>query len=209
MSEAQGHDPDPSEVPPRWDTGDPRRQNDQMAPPTEPCECYCLHCGRIFSSDLMWFQKVVGDESGFEGFWMCPTPNCGGAGFTFDIFPTDPDHPANEGWHTGDDEDYGEDAFDENGNYIEPEDRAYNPDEPEFKSGDDDPADIPEDIEGDEWKYGLAPGEAPPESPSMEEARRLQDAEDRKYDEPDLRPREIDWTDLKRPGASGEDEIPF
>lgn len=214
MSDAQDHDPDStadsSEDAPRWDANDPRRQHDQMAPPAEPCECYCLHCGRVFGSELIWFQKVVGDKSGFEGFWMCPTPNCGGAGFTFDIFPTDPDHPANAGWHySDDDEDYGEDAFDENGDYIEPEDRVYNPDEPEFKAIDQAPAGIPHDIEGDEWKYGLAPGDAPPESPTMQEARRQQEEEERKYDEPDLRPREIDWTDLERPGASGEDEIPF
>jgi hypothetical protein len=87
----------------RWDADDPRRQQDQMAPPTEPCECYCLHCGRTFMSDQIWFQRVVGDKAGFEGFWMCPTPNCSGAGFTFDIFPTDPDHPENAGWVCFDD----------------------------------------------------------------------------------------------------------
>src|SRR5438132_8893636 len=83
-------------------------RDDPMAPPQEPCECWCLHCGRTFMSDQMWFQRVIGDPQGFEGFWMCPTPNCGGAGFTFDIFPTDPDHPANEGWHTCDDDEEGE-----------------------------------------------------------------------------------------------------
>src|SRR4051812_40245242 len=72
---------------------------DPMGPPDVPCECYCLHCGRTFMSDRMWFQRVIGARDGFRGFWMCPTPNCGGAGFCFDIFPTDPDHPANEGWH--------------------------------------------------------------------------------------------------------------
>src|SRR3954468_9162365 len=60
----------------RWDLDDPRRQKDQMAPPKDPCECYCLHCGRTFMSDQMWFQKVIGSKDGFEGFWMCPTANC-------------------------------------------------------------------------------------------------------------------------------------
>ncbi len=48
-------------------------------------------------SDEIWFQRVIGDKNGFEGFWLCPTPNCGGVG-TLDIFPTDPNHPANAGW---------------------------------------------------------------------------------------------------------------
>jgi hypothetical protein len=88
----------------RWDRDDPRRKDDSFAPPTDPCECHCLHCGRTFSSDGIWFQRVINDPQGFKGFWMCPTPNCSGAGFTFDIFPTDPDHPANEGWHYDDDD---------------------------------------------------------------------------------------------------------
>src|SRR5687768_9723414 len=79
----------PDDATDRWDANDPRRQHDQMAPPMEPCECYCLHCGRTFMSDGIWFQRVIGSKDGFEGFWMCPTPNCDGAGFTFDIFPTD------------------------------------------------------------------------------------------------------------------------
>ena len=64
---------------PAWDADDPRRQKDQFAPPAQPCECYCLHCNRVFMSDQIWFQRVIGDKNGFEGFWMCPTPNCGGA----------------------------------------------------------------------------------------------------------------------------------
>ena len=53
---------------------DPR--TDPMAPPSEPCECYCLHCGRTFSSAGMWFQRVINARDGFPGFWMCATPNC-------------------------------------------------------------------------------------------------------------------------------------
>src|SRR5690242_19867896 len=73
-------------------------RDDPMAPPAEPCECFCLHCRRVFMSNEMWFQRVIGDKRGFQGFWMCPTPNCDGAGYQFDIFPTDPNHPDNEGW---------------------------------------------------------------------------------------------------------------
>ena len=99
-------DPDPQrdESAPQWDADDPRRQEDCFAPPKDPCECECLHCGRRFMSDQVWFQQVIGDPAGFKGFWMCPTPNCDGAGFTFDIFPTDPNHPASEGWEYNDDD---------------------------------------------------------------------------------------------------------
>src|SRR5689334_22020097 len=72
-----------SEDEPAWDADDPRRQHDQFAPPAEPCECWCLHCRRTFMSDEIWLQRITGGKHKFEGFWMCPTPNCGGAGFTF------------------------------------------------------------------------------------------------------------------------------
>src|SRR5206468_3477256 len=107
-----GPEEDPAD---RWDADDPRRQNDQMAPPAEPCECYCLHCGRTFMSDGIWFQRVINAKDGFPGFWMCPTPNCSGAGFGFDIFPTDPDHSANEGWSDDD----GDDEFDDDVEFDE------------------------------------------------------------------------------------------
>src|SRR5688500_8752776 len=88
-----------------------------FAPPAEPCECYCLHCQRTFMSDGIWFQRIVGRKGReHDGFWMCPTPNCGGAGFTFDIFPTDPGHPANDGWTYCDDEDGGDDEEARSGN---------------------------------------------------------------------------------------------
>src|SRR5688572_23721825 len=112
-------DPDPREAPASGNeapaSGDEDDKRDPMAPPEEPCECYCLHCGRTFMSDGMWFQRVVGDPDGFKGFWMCPTPNCSGAGFTFDIFPTDPNHPANEGWHYFEDDDEEEEWSEEFG----------------------------------------------------------------------------------------------
>src|SRR5438128_5303508 len=100
-----------------WDANDERRQKDRFAPPQEPCECYCLHCGRTFMSDQIWFQRIIGDPMGLEGFWMCPTPNCSGAGFTFDIFPTDPSHPANEGWSYDD----GDEEENEDGRFLDGE----------------------------------------------------------------------------------------
>src|SRR4051794_39879082 len=87
----RGHDPidddipfdddDPDEGPSqRWDADDERRRADCFAPPKDPVECYCLHCQRTFMSDQMWFQRIVGRGKGeMDGFWMCPTNNCGGA----------------------------------------------------------------------------------------------------------------------------------
>src|SRR5688500_9952988 len=155
-------------------------EDDPMGPPAEPCECWCMHCHRTFMSDGIWFQRVVGDPDGFAGFWMCPTPNCGGAGFTFDIFPTDPDHPANEGWVDDDDDDTGEDdeAFfdedaDEHLHASEAADAAWDPEETKWKELDEALGDGPDDdLEGEEWKHGLQPGERPPEPDWMEQARR-------------------------------------
>jgi hypothetical protein len=185
-------------------------RDDPMAPPKEPCECYCLHCQRVFMSDQMWFQRVVGDKQGFKGFWMCPTPNCSGAGFCFDIFPTDPDHPANAGWVDFDDEDVEE--FDEDELTNDP-DVPWDPQETKYKELDEAGAacEADEDIEGEEWKYGLQPGDEPPEPPWAAEARREWEQEQRQYDEPDRRPRELDWSnreDRETP-PWGEEDIPF
>jgi hypothetical protein len=196
----------------RWDANDPRRQHDQMAPPMEPCECYCLHCGRVFMSDQIWFQKVIGDKDGFDGFWMCPTPNCSGAGFTFDIFPTDPTHPANAGWHYIDDD---EEEYDENGDPLPPE-SEWDPEEKKYKDLDalhGPENNDAEDMEGEEWKFGMQPGERPPEPDWMQQARQQAEEEERRYNAPDERPRELDWSnrDDRGDGSSSirDDDIPF
>lgn len=211
----------------RWDADDPRRKNDCFAPPAEPCECHCLHCGRTFSSDEIWFQEVLNDPQGFKGFWMCPTPNCSGAGFTFDLFPTDPSHPANEGWHyddedeeegfsaDGDDEDaeefWSEEALDDD---DDEEDEEYDPTEQKYQELDDFFGDEDDDLEGEEWKYGLQPGERPSEPAWREDARHAWEEERRKYDEPDQRPRTLDWShreDRKEENHRPfkDDDIPF
>ena len=218
---------------PAWDADDPRRQHDQFAPPAEPCECYCLHCQRTFTSDQIWFQKVIGDPKGFEGFWMCPTPNCGGAGFTFDIFPTDPNHPANEGWHSCDndeDEEFADDDDDDDADELEDEedwadggfddpdfedtlapDAEYDPDEPQYKSLDQQFGDGADDfVEGDEWKLGLEPGQHPP--PQMlwpEDARTEWEEEQKRFDGPDERPRELDWSNREDGDGFRDEDIPF
>ena len=183
-----------------------------------------MHCRRTFMSSEMWFQRVIGDPQGFKGFWMCPTPNCGGAGFTFDIFPTDPNHPANEGWHDEDDDEEGEfydddDEDDDADAEWEGDDGAaatWDPEESKWKELDEELGDDPDDdLEGEEWKHGLQPGERPSEPDWAAEARREQEEQERKYDEPDERPRELDWSDRPdrpRPANGGEiteDDIPF
>ena len=243
----------PHDETPAPDGGEPAPQHDEqtplpppssprpdpMGPPDEPCECWCMHCHRTFMSDGIWFQRVIGDPDGCDGFWMCPTPNCSGSGFTFDIFPTDPDHPANEGWHWSDDDDEddedagaGEDW--EDGRDPDDADKGegdsfaaraddddgaeWDPNESKWKQLDEalgDPDD--DDVEGEEWKHGLAPGERPPpRAPASwpEEERLAWEAEQRSYDEPDRRPRELDWSNRPprprpKPGEITEDDIPF
>lgn len=222
----------------RWDADDPRRRDDPFAPPTQVCECHCLHCGRTFSSEDIWLQRVINDPRGRTGFWMCPTPNCSGAGFTFDIFPTDPDHPANEGWlfddededelseaagliededdddSDDDDVDWSESAFDADGDTFE-----YDPAEPHYQDMDDLFGDDLDDMEGEEWKYGLQPGERPPEPAWREEARREWENDQTQYDEPDRRPRVLDWSEredsadppyhYRTDDSFSDDDIPF
>ena len=71
------------------------------------------------------------------------------------------------------------------------------------------------DIEGEEWKHGLAPGETPPMPPWIEESRRAWEEEQRKYDQPDERPRELDWSDREYDDRRSDDtqfnddDIPF
>lgn len=222
------------------------RSSDCFAPPEVPCPCHCLHCGRTFSSADIWFQKVINDPQGFPGFWMCPTPNCSGSGFTFDIFPTDPDHPANEGWH--DDDEECDDEFDDELSDAEdwaewdeldddevaatsdvgdfgfaddglPTDAEYDPAEPQYREMDDFFGDADDDLEGEEWKYGLEPGERPAEPAWREEARRQWEQDQQRYDEPDQRPRVLDWSNrtdrrddapnLPYDGSYSDDDIPF
>lgn len=172
---------------------------DCFAPPAEPCECYCLHCGRLFMSDQIWFQRVINSRDGLTGFWMCPTPNCDGMGFTFDIFPTDPTHPANQDALIFDDggDDSAESAFEPAGQ------KEYDPAEPEYAALDEE---AEEDLDGEEWKYGVTPGDALFEPEWRVQARRAREEEQqRRFDEPDRRPREIDLSQ----GEQGFDEAHF
>ena len=128
----------------------PEAVADCFGPPPEPCECYCLHCQRVVNSSDMWYQRVIDGPPGLGGFWMCPTPNCDGQGFSFDLHPTDPDHPANAGWSWSDDEEWDESDDVDGGD----ESADYDPAEPQY--ADDGPDE--EVVEGDEWKPRAAGG---------------------------------------------------
>jgi hypothetical protein len=155
----------------------------------------------------MWFQKVVGDKNGFAGFWMCPTPNCDGKGFTFDIFPTDPDHPANEGWSYDDEDEEFDDDEEFPGASADPD--SWDPEESKYKRLDEELGDEDDDITGEEWKYGLEPGADPPEPPWAKEARQRWEQEQARYDQPDERPRELDWSNREDEYTINDDDIPF
>ena len=64
------------------------------------------------------------------------------------------------------------------------------------------------DIEGEEWKYGLEPGG---QLPSSQMGRNAEwEEEEKRYNEPDQRPRELDWSNRDdREGPISEDDIPF
>lgn len=178
--------------------------SDLFSPPVEPCECFCLHCGHTFMSDGIWLQRVRGAPDGFAGFWMCPTPNCGGKGFTFDIFPTDPIHPANANWNDFDDDD--DEVLEAESDPLpfdpfDPTDPASADALPPLDPSADD-AEINLDLEGEEWKYGLPPDESYLQHQTSLPTDHLPPGP---ADEPDYRPREIDWSDPDdQPG-----DIPF
>ena len=94
---------------------------DHFAPPNTAVLVGCLHCREIYESYLIWFDESRGGPKttdGREGFWTCPTEGCGGIGFTFDIWPVDPDYLDEETgeplWTDDGSEDDDEDDWDEN-----------------------------------------------------------------------------------------------
>ncbi len=89
---------------------------DGMHPPVIPTEVFCLHCRQTYESYLIEWRVRTNDRGERHGFWCCPTPGCGGAGFGCDIWPTDPDYQDERGisWSYGDDEEDDDDEdFDE------------------------------------------------------------------------------------------------
>jgi hypothetical protein len=89
---------------------------DPFKPPAIPTEVFCLHCQQTYESYLIEWRAETGADGKAGGFWCCPTPGCGGCGFGFDIFPTDPDYRTEDGetmWVDDEDEDGAGDFEDE------------------------------------------------------------------------------------------------
>ncbi len=95
---------------------------DYFHPPTIPTLVWCLHCGEEYDSWRMEYRIFTDEDGARRGFWCCPTPNCDGRGFGFDVFPVDE-------------------------NYVDPDGRemsAWDDDEPPTPEDDPDrPPDVP------------------------------------------------------------------
>ena len=71
-----------------------------------PSKSGCLHCHETYDSYLIEWRIETDEKGEKHGFWCCPTENCDGRGFGFDILPTDPNyHDERGGWVWTDDED--------------------------------------------------------------------------------------------------------
>lgn len=69
---------------------------------------FCMHCQEKYDSYRIEWREFQSKDGTREGFWCCPTPGCGGKGFLFDIYPTDPNWEDEEnrgmsgGWYDDD-----------------------------------------------------------------------------------------------------------
>lgn len=87
----------------------PEAWEDPFRPPEDPCRVRCLHCGMEYdSTKILWQASPDG-----AGFWRCPTKDCGGSGFNFDIFPVDSPVWAGSGKEEPDDQEPDEEEVDE------------------------------------------------------------------------------------------------
>jgi len=96
----------------------PDEEDDFFAPPEEPVEVFCLHCGNVYSSSEIKFVPCAQGQSfrnGIPGDWMCPAPGCDGVGYHFDI------HSIEE-WESDDDEDDDDSFTNEDDSSIDEED---------------------------------------------------------------------------------------
>ncbi|MEX2218579.1 MAG: hypothetical protein WD749_07430 [Phycisphaerales bacterium] len=81
---------------------------DPFRPPKASCRVFCMHCQEKYDSYRIEWREFQSKDGTREGFWCCPTPGCGGKGFLFDIYPTDPNWEDEEnrgmsgGWYDDD-----------------------------------------------------------------------------------------------------------
>jgi len=93
----------------------PEAHEDCFRPPSIPTEVCCLHCQKTYESYLIEWRESVLPDGRARGFWCCPMPGCDGAGFGFDIYPTDPDYIDPDGRDLGEwvyDDEEAEDDWD-------------------------------------------------------------------------------------------------
>lgn len=88
-------------------------QADYFRPPRIPTLVHCIHCHHEYDSSLIVWQDDTDAKGEPDGRWMCPMPDCDGAGFGFDIFPIDPDYEDPDGRSIGSFADFGFDEDDE------------------------------------------------------------------------------------------------
>src|SRR5262245_39268875 len=90
---------------------------DPFHPPTIPTMVGCLHCGEEYDSYLIEWRVQKDGDGVVRGRWCCPTPECDGVGFGFDIFPCDREWRDENGeliWcDDEDDDDYEDELLDE------------------------------------------------------------------------------------------------
>ena len=112
-----------------YDASDPN--SDPFKPPAISTLVSCLHCGEEYDSYLIEWREETDANGRKSGFWCCPTPGCGGAGFGCDIFPIDPDYVDEDGnkmW-SFDDEDEELDELEELDDEVPSDDIADDDDE--------------------------------------------------------------------------------
>lgn len=103
-----------SEFGPSAGAADRRPGDDPFRPPKQNCLVACLHCRRQYDSYQIHWVVQRGRDGKESGFWRCPTPGCGGAGFLFDIHPIDPN------WEDEEDRGMTGGWFDDDGNPMAP-----------------------------------------------------------------------------------------
>lgn len=91
-----------------------RPEDDCFRPPKKNCLVICLHCQEQYDSYKITWVEGASVDGRKGGFWRCPTPGCNGAGFTFDIFPVDPN------WEDDEERGFVGGWFDDDGNRVPP-----------------------------------------------------------------------------------------
>ena len=157
-------------------------ESDCFKPPAIPTEVHCLHCHEEYDSYLIHWVEETDSKGRKRGFWRCPTPGCGGAGFGFDIFPTDPEWVGEDGeplWCSDEGEDDEEDILeyiycDDAPRFIDPWSQPTS--DAEFFEDEEDPApvfdlddemDDPFDLDDDDDDFDSGPDPVDPWQPPM------------------------------------------